>query len=640
MSLYNDVIDLNGLEVFGRATIVPLVGAVAGLSQSVEGLSEEIDALEEANIASDEGIHGLRYKDGALQVITDEEYIQVTPAAGDNPKQLKWYELTLGGSYIPTKDEEVVAGKIYYRKEVSWDDAETGGTTILTIPTASGETSYVYDGTEKTLPVTGYESSYMTVTNLKATNAGTYTATFSLKNTTKSIWADMTTTDKTISWEITKATGSVTLDKSTLALDATTRTGTINATVVSDGELSVSSSDTNVASVELSGNSASVSSVNDTTGTVTLTFSVPETTNYTAASATATVTCTFTTVYGVQWDGNSGSAWSRTDAAQDFVDPAPAVANGNGSSPFDNCMPWSGMKRVTDSACGTLVEIPKFYYKWTRSGSTMKLQIADGPMSGFLVSPAHADRGDGKGERDVVYVGAYHCSTNDYKSTSGVKPKASMTRANFRTNIHNLGSDVWQFDYAMLWTIRMLYLVEYADWNSQKKIGYGCGNNSSTENAGSCDGMTYHTGTNAANRTTYGHTRYRYIEDLWGNVFDWCDGIYFSGASIYGIKNPANFSDTSGGTQVGTRATAANCIKAWTQPTASGFEYMLYPSETISDSNYATYVCDHCVYSSSDVVLRVGGYYYQLQYHGLFYMGDDTASYTAAYIGSRLQKLP
>ena len=202
MSLYNDVIDLNGLEVFGRATIVPLVGAVAGLSQSVEGLSEEIDALEEANIASDEGIHGLRYKDGALQVITDEEYIQVTPAAGDNPKQLKWYELTLGGSYIPTRDEEVVAGKIYYRKEVSWDDAETGGTTILAIPTASGETSYVYDGTEKTLPVTGYESSYMTVTNLKATNAGTYTATFSLKNTTKSIWADMTTTDKTIEWEI------------------------------------------------------------------------------------------------------------------------------------------------------------------------------------------------------------------------------------------------------------------------------------------------------------------------------------------------------------------------------------------------------------------------------------------------------
>ena len=215
-----------------------------------------------------------------------------------------------------------------------------------------------------------------------------------------------------------------------------------------------------------------------------------------------------------------------------------------------------------------------------------------------------------------------------------------MTRANFRTNIHNLGSDVWQFDYAMLWTIRMLYLVEYADWNSQKKIGYGCGNNSSTENAGICDGMTYHTGTNAANRTTYGHTRYRYIEDLWGNVCDWCDGIYFSGASIYGIKNPANFSDTSGGTQVGTRATASNCIKAWTQPTASGFEYMLYPSETISDSNYATYVCDYCNYLSSNVVLFVGGNYSQSQFYGLFYMDDYAASNTNAYIGSRLQKLP
>ena len=163
-------------------------------------------------------------------------------------------------------------------------------------------------------------------------------------------------------------------------------------------------------------------------------------------------------IYGAEWDGSSSPAWTRTDDSADFADPSPAVSNGNGSSPFDDCMPWSGMKRVEDSEAGTLVEIPKFWYKWTRTGSAMKLQIADSEVDGFFVSPAHADRGDGTGERDVVYVGAYHCDSN-YKSTTGMIPKVSMTRANFRTNIHNLGNNVWQWDYAMYWTIMMLYLV-------------------------------------------------------------------------------------------------------------------------------------------------------------------------------------
>ncbi len=638
MSDLSKLIDLDGLQTFGRATIVPMAGAISGLSTAVQGLSDALDDIEAADVASPDGVHGIRYYNGSFQYL-EKEYNAVTPEAGDNPKQQGWYVL-VDGKYVLSEDETVVSGTTYYSMTATWDDVDTGGTTILAPPTCTGATTFTYDGTEKSLTLSGYDPQYMTATHIAETNAGSYTATFSLKNTSKTIWADMTTTDKTISWTIEKATGAISLSADTLALDANTKSGTITATVTSDGTLEVDSSDTSIAEVSLSGNTATISSVEDTTGTATITFSVPATTNYTAATATATVTCTFTTVYGVSWSGGSATTWSRTDAAQNFADPTPAVSNGNGSSPFDNCMPWKGMKRVTDSEGGTLVEIPKFYYKWTRSGATMKLQIADGPMSGFLVSPAHADRGDGKGERDVVYVGAYHCSTNDYKSTTGVKPKASVTRANFRTSISNLGSTIWQWDYAMLWTIRMLYLVEYANWNSQATIGYGCGNNSGTENAGLCDAMTYHTGTNAANRTTYGHTRYRWIEDLWGNVYDWCDGIYFSSTNVYCIKNPANFSDSSGGTNVGTRASTSNCIKAWTNPTAAGFEYALYPSEVVSDSNYSTYVADRCNCYSSNVVLYVGGSYGQNQGYGLFCMGDYSASGTGGDVGSRLQKLP
>lgn len=343
-------------------------------------------------------------------------------------------------------------------------------------------------------------------------------------------------------------------------------------------------------------------------------------------------------IYGAEWDGSSNPAWTRTDAAVDFPAPNPAVNNGNGSSPFDDLLPWSGMVIEDDAAAGKLVKIPKYYYKWTRSGNTMKLQIADGPEAGFHVSPAHADRGDGKGERDYVYVGRYHCNTS-YKSQAGSQPAARMTRAQARSNIHNLGSTYWQYDFAMYWTIMMLYLVEFANWNSQATIGYGCSPSNAKFNMGATDNMVYHTGTSAASRTTYGSVQYRHIEGLWDNVYDWCDGIRFSRSTVYCIANPASFSDTSGGTNVGTRTTSSGYISGWTNPTADGFEYALYPN-AVSGSE-TTYVCDYCNYYASGVVLYVGGYYGQDQSYGAFYLsGDSTASGANAVTGCRLMKLP
>lgn len=343
-------------------------------------------------------------------------------------------------------------------------------------------------------------------------------------------------------------------------------------------------------------------------------------------------------VYGAEWAGGESSAWTRTDGAASFADPSPAVANGTGSSPFDSIMPWSGMNIVEDANAGTLVSIPKYWYKWTRDGAKMKLQIANEATDGFLVSPAHADRGNG--EQDVVYVGRYHCAS-DFKSKTGVTPVRNKTRDAFRQGIKALGTGIYQYDFAMYWTICMLYLVEYADWNSQAKIGYGCGTKTSVSNEGATDAMQYHTGTNAASRTTYGEVQYRHIEGLWSNVYDWCDGIYFNNTDVYCIKNPQDFSDTTGGTLVGTRATSSDYIKAFTDPTASGFEYALYPNSVGGGASDTKYVTDNCSFDASGVVLCVGGYCLSRnQNRGLFYMdGYYSASVSYSDIGSRLMKI-
>ena len=381
-----------------------------------------------------------------------------------------------------------------------------------------------------------------------------------------------------------------------------------------------------------------------TEGTFTLTAS------YLTFTDTVSYEVKGSSIYGVQWDGSSSTAWTRTDDAALFADPQPYYAgmSGTPSSPFDDKMPWSGMEIVDDANAGKLVKIPKFWYKWTRSGSSMKLQISDSEQTGFLVSPAHADRGDGSGERDYVYVGRYHCAASTYKSTSGVTPAGNITREQFRSNIHNLGSKIWQNDFAMFWTLRMLYLVEFADWNSQAKIGGGCSQttaaSSAVYNMGYTDSMPYHTGTtsNSIGATVYGGTQYRYIEGLWDNVFDFCDGIYFNDRTVYVINNPANFSDTTGGTNVGTRVNANGVVTQWTDPSAvTGLEYALYPAAVTEDSNFETYDCDYSGYSASGVVLCVGGSYYQNQNYGAFYLyGYIAASYKDAYRGSRLQMLP
>ena len=504
------------------------------------------------------------------------------------------------------------------------------------VPTQSG--TLTYNGSAQFPDWTNYDQAEMTLGGTATgTDAGSYNAVFTLKDTVGTEWEDGSTGDKTVAWSIQKAAGSLSISPESMTLDTSITSKVITVTRAGTGAISAQSSAPGVASVQVNGNQVTVTGLAN--GSATITISVAADNNYTApANKTCSVQVTLTQVYGVEWDGTQSPVWSRTDAAELFTNPSPAVNNGGGSSPFDDLMPWSGMEMVDDATAGKLVKIPKYWYKWTRSGSTMKLQIADGPEEGFHVSPAHADRGDGQGERDVVYVGRYHCDSN-YKSQAGGQPVTNMTRAQARSSIHNLGAAYWQYDYAMYWTIMMLYLVEYANWNSQATIGYGCAPSNAKFNMGATDNMVYHTGTSAASRTTYGSIQYRHIEGLWDNVYDWCDGIYFSGANVYCTKNPARFSDTSGGTNVGTRATSSGYISGWTNPTADGFEYAMYPNALAGSES--TFVCDYCNYNASGVVLFVGGYYGQSQDRGAFYRyGSSVASYRGSSIGCRLQKLP
>ena len=352
--------------------------------------------------------------------------------------------------------------------------------------------------------------------------------------------------------------------------------------------------------------------------------------------------------FGVLWNKTTSTVLTRTDDSANFSNPNPYYKkmSGTPSSPFDNYSPWKDIAVETIEG-NSMVKIPKYWYKITSDSNGLKIQISDRAQDGFSISPAHQDRKDGEGERDYVYIGRYVCNSTNYKSTTNSSPKGSVSITTFREQCKKQGSDqvipgFYQQDFAMFWTIRMLYLVEFANWDSQACIGFGC---YYYQTSGTTDSMTYHTGTTETSRSTYGDgTQYRHIENMWTCIDEFCDGIFFSGTNnvdVYIVKNPLLFtnSDKTYAANVGQRATSNGCISDFLVPSVNGYDWVLYPS-AVNGTDYTKYISDKSEYDSDGSALQIGGSMRDRS-GGLFYMdAASSSSVISSRIGSRLMYLP
>lgn len=343
-------------------------------------------------------------------------------------------------------------------------------------------------------------------------------------------------------------------------------------------------------------------------------------------------------IYGVTWK-KTGNTLTRTDDAVKFSNPTVATGTSTGSSPFNSIYPWSEITKVVDGN-NTLVKIPKFWFKWTNNSTALTLQISDKPINGFYVSPMHANRGDGKGERDFAYIGRYRCAASTYYSKSGLAPAVSMTIDAARTKIKSLGTGYYQQDFATFWTTRMLYLVEFANWDSFAVIPRPNAPTYENIKSGYTDSMTYHTGT-SANGYSF---QYRWIEDPWVGVLEWCDGIRFvNNSSVYVIMNPNQFSNTANGVKVCSMSGTADTsgfIKDWKLSTVAGYEWMLWINGVSSTETSST-LPDWYYQKSAGNALYIGGSRTILNKHGAFFIYCDFKNTeTSEFIGTRLMKLP
>ena len=287
--------------------------------------------------------------------------------------------------------------------------------------------------------------------------------------------------------------------------------------------------------------------------------------------------------YGVRIDFEEDN-YIRTHRAKNFFD----------NEEFNSIMPWAGMRRCTvrngnvtsyfgdvnfkeDGSMGdVMVEIPKFYYKVTpirlepapNGGQQIveaEWMISSKNLDTFKVHPAFIRNGV---EVDHVYVGAYEAvlfdiSANSYVngynldlsrnedllgSVMGYKPiyGSSFHYVAAKTLMDNRKDSRYStIDFTTMSAIQLLYLIEYADFNSQETIGFGLCDK--TEVSGST--LSYATGGTSefGNDSAYskeGYVSYRGIENLWGNhwtiacgiIIDWPNKtIYWANSAEYNL---------------------------------------------------------------------------------------------------------
>lgn len=537
---------------------------------------------------------------------------------------------------------------------------------IPVVPTQSGSLTYK-PYTLQTVSWNNYDPDQLTIGgSVKGTNAGTYTATFTPKPGYQ--WWDGTTETKNATWTIRQANNSATFyPDGTQTLNANKRSVTITVTP-QYGEISASWMDPDYSQyADISVDNSSAVSDGYCYITVSAKKQVPAeigkigyyvetegSTNYVTVNYGKYVKIeSLTSVFGVSWDSSQPStALTRLTKANDpnklvtvdiTTEPVPAVGTGSGSSPFDSYMPWMGMEEVDIDASGrvypanrtspssaTCVKIPQFYYKVEKSGNIFRYYVADGPIDGFSLHPGS--------ESYIARYEGYLVNKSGGQalcSYSNTPAKTGLTRAEFRNYAKNFASNAQLYDFAAWCAVGLLYRVEYADWGSQEKIGPGIVNDTAAHKTGETDAMVYHTGRAAG---TDGKTavQYRGIENPWGNVWEWVDGINVNNYSPCICTDPTKYADdtTTNYTVAGVPLGGSGSTKTLGISTNLPWAYL--PREP--GGSETTYIPDSMNSSSEWKVLMVGGSRGNSSAAGLFcFHAGNSSSSSGVSIGTRLQ---
>jgi hypothetical protein len=310
--------------------------------------------------------------------------------------------------------------------------------------------------------------------------------------------------------------------------------------------------------------------------------------------------------------------------------------------PNDSTLKADGTAADLTGADGyVMVEIPRFWYRYSRVGDVITWEIADRAKPGFTIHPAFIKDGV---EVAYRYMGAYDACFLDatdgvYKSglnldnasslfntaedklasVAGVYPIVGLSRAEARSMATNNGTGWRQQDFWTSSAVQLLYLIEYGTFNSQAVLGdgntafgtYPPGSSSQTDSPHSIAGKSNSlgngstdavSGAGSASRDT-AFMSYRGIENFFGNCWNWVDGFNSINRVAWVTNTRSNFVDD----------TTANLTNLGTMPSSDGFvrdiintPVAFLPSSTSGGSS-STFITDFFFQNTGNRVARLGG---------------------------------
>lgn len=275
-----------------------------------------------------------------------------------------------------------------------------------------------------------------------------------------------------------------------------------------------------------------------------------------------------------------------------------------------------------------MVKVNKFYYKLDVSQTgdldgvnirKGRWSISDTPDTGFKLHPAFL-AADGVTELDYFLYGAFEAvgqdSNGDYSTSYNTTeyklgsvggntygPTVSLKRATARTMATNRGTGWYSAGVKQTMALQMLFAVEYG-FNSQKTLGWGIVSASAASNTGTTTGSV--SSGDMVGKTTA--VNWRGIENFWGNVFNWIDGLNINDRTPYVCNTYTFVDDTSTGyTQIAFALLSSNAfISALGYDTNN--DWIMLPSEA-TNATADSAIGDYVYSSSGWRVAPLGGYY-------------------------------
>lgn len=610
-----------------------------------------------ATIIGEAGLHGLRYWNEKLEVMIDGSWKQASSGVGIEVN----VTVPTGSVVTATDGENVVTGtsannslKIALPNYGTWSfsatkDGETSNTVTLNC-----DASKVYAVTltyfTATIKVTAKSGSVVTIKKGSVTQTATSngTATFTVKEAgTYSVYATYENVNSnTVSVNATTSGSTYTASVSFITLTVSIKAN--STVVVTKGSYSYSkvSNGSAVFYLPETGTWSVTASLSGDTATGTINCS-----SYSSFS----LTLNYFKIFGVSID------LSNSDPASAVTYTDDAVGMTAGSSAWDSepifkdikpCLLLNGVVQkylnknnyaqdtsgasadITSGSAGdVMVEIPKCGVKIATSGNTLTVKITDNPNATGDGFHYYAHTRATEGDCDKLYVGAYlgYTASSKLRSLSGKSPTVNQTIGTFRTQAKANGTGYDQISFFALTLLQCLFLIRYKNRNSQTALGRGYVDASAKANTGATNsnGMYY----GSTSGTT--HVKFAGIEDFWGNLYYWIDGVFSDGSRNI-LTAFDNYNDTgSGYTSRGQGATSniGNYMSKPQGTTETGFI-----AKEVSGSS-STYFCDYANLNASRLAY-FGGHWNDGDAAGAFQLYVSySASNAYSYLGGRLMYL-